>query len=385
MKICHVITRMIVGGAMENTLLTCEGLHARGHDVSLITGPPIGPEGELLTRARGGGYEVVVVDDLRREIGLWRDRASRRAIARHLRRIGPDVMHSHASKAGILARKAAAEVGGIRIVHTIHGLAFGRYQSCLRNRLYIHLERGAARRSDALISVARAMTDQALAAGVGRADQFTTIYSGMEVERFLHRPGETDALREVMGLGDQDVLVTQVARLAELKGHEFIIRAAEEISDRRVHFCFIGGGHLRGRIEADLADRNLTDRFHLTGLVPPERIPALLHASDIVVHCSLREGLARALPQAMLAGKPVISFDIDGAREVVDSETGVLLAPEDEGGLRLAIETLAQAAEFRHKLGQAGRRRCREMFDHNKMVDQIEAVYQRIMSAEDGS
>ena len=379
MKICHVITRMIVGGAMENTLLTCEGLLSRGHEVSLITGPPLGPEGELLTRARSGGYEVVVLDDLRREINLLRDRSARCGIADHLRRIRPDVMHSHASKAGILARKAAAEVGGIRIVHTIHGLAFGRYQSCLRNWLYVRLERAAARRSDALISVADAMTDQALSAGVGRAGQFTTIYSGMDVERFVRRPGQADAVRERMGLDDEAVLVTQVARLAELKGHEFIIRAAQKIPDPRVHFCFIGDGRLRGRIEAELAEKKLTGRFHLTGLVAPERIPALLHASDVVVHCSLREGLARALPQGMLAGKPVISFDIDGAREVVDSATGVLVAPGDEAGLKLAIETLAGAPEFRHKLGQAGRQRCREMFDHNRMVDRIEAVYRSIM------
>ena len=375
MKVCHVITRMIVGGAMENTLLTCEALHARGHEVALITGPPIGPEGELLSRAHEGGYRVIVVDAMRREIRPLLDRAAYFRIGQHLMELRPDVMHSHASKAGILARKAAAKIGGMRIVHTIHGLAFGPHESWLRNWLYKRLERRAAERSDALISVADAMTDRALAAGIGRPEQYTTIYSGMEVARFMERPAEADEVRAAMNLPPGAVLVTKIARLAELKGHRYVLAAAERIRDERVHFCFVGDGRLRGRIEGGIASRGLAERFRLTGLVAPERIPAILHASDIVVHCSLREGLARALPQGLLAGKPVVSFDIDGAREVVDADTGILLAPGDIAGLVLAIETLAESPPLRDKLGAAGRERCRQMFDHTRMVDQIEAVY----------
>jgi len=379
MRICHVITRLILGGAQENTLLTCEGLHARAREVTLVTGPPVGPEGELLTRARQGGYRVIVVDAMRREIHPFRDRAAAGELRRVLAEIRPDVMHSHSSKAGILARKAAAVVGGMKIVHTIHGLPFHPYQSRLRRRLYVALERRAARRSDAILSVADAMTEQALAAGVGRPEQFTTVYSGMETGRFLARPDETDAVRRSMRLPPKTVLVTQVSRLAELKGHEYILAAAARIADPKVCFCFVGDGHWRQRIEAQIASAGLADRFRLTGLVHPDRIPALLHASDVLVHCSLREGLARALPQAMLAGKPVVSFDVDGAREVVDSDTGILLPPKDAAGLQLAVETLASCPELRRKLGAAGRERCREMFDHNRMVDRIEAVYERLV------
>jgi glycosyltransferase involved in cell wall biosynthesis len=174
-------------------------------------------------------------------------------------------------------------------------------------------------------------------------------------------------------------VITQISRLAELKGHEFLIEVARRISDERVCFCLVGDGRLRGRIESRIASLGLAERFRLTGLVEPGRIPALLHASDVLVHCSLREGLARALPQAMLAGLPVVSFDVDGAREVVNSETGILLAPKDAAGLTLALETLADCPPLREKLGAAGKARCREMFDHNRMVDQIEALYRRLM------
>ncbi|MCK4626379.1 MAG: glycosyltransferase, partial [Phycisphaerae bacterium] len=222
MKIVHVITRLILGGAQENTLLTCEGLSARGHEVTLITGPAIGPEGELLTRAQAGNYKVIVLNSLRRAINPLLDATAYRALLRRLDDLKPDVIHTHSSKAGILTRRAATKLRKDsalpKIVHTIHGLAFHPYGNRFANRLYIALEKRAARRTDAIISVANAMTDQALAAGVGQPEQYTTIYSGMEVSAFLNRPDNTDEFRRSLGLTDDDVLVTQVSRLAELKG-----------------------------------------------------------------------------------------------------------------------------------------------------------------------
>ena len=126
----------------------------------------------------------------------------------------------------------------------------------------------------------------------------------------------------------------------------------------------------------------LADRFRLnrTGYVGFDLVMSTLaFVTCILVHCSLREGLARTLPQAMLSGRPVVSFDVDGAREVVDADTGVLLQPKDVPGLQLAIETLADSPELRTKLGATGRARCIEHFDHNHMVEQIEKAYLRLL------
>ncbi len=384
MKIVHIITRMILGGAMENTLLTCEGLKARGHEVILITGPALGPEGELMTRALAGGYQVEVLDDLRREIAPRHDLRAYRRLVALLAHYRPDVVHTHSSKAGILGRQAAWKVRQsvqgcerMLIVHTIHGLPFHRFGTAAANFLYVHLERHAARQSDALISVADAMTRQAMAAGVGEPGQYRTIYSGMDVGLYSRRPEGVTEFRSSLGLKDGDVLVTQVSRLAELKGHEFILQAAATMPDEHVHFCFVGDGNLRGLIESQIVQSGLSNRVHLTGLLPPERIPLVLHATDILVHCSQREGLARALPQAMLAGKPVVSFDIDGASEVVNADTGILLPSGDVDGLCEALRKLAGSAELRANLGQAGRQLATRRFDHNVMVDEIEAVYEK--------
>jgi len=382
MKVVHVITRMILGGAQENTLLTCEGLHERGHEVTLITGPARGPEGELLTRARAGGYEVVVVPPLRRAIRPGCDLRACRALRRRLAERAPDVVHTHSSKAGILGRRAAwrlrargAAPERMKIVHTVHGLAFHRHNPAPVNLLYVLLERRAARRTDAIISVADAMTRQALAAGVGRPEQYTTIYSGVELEAFLTRPDAADAFRASLGVGPDEVLVTQVSRLAELKGHGYLLAAAARLAGRGIHFCFVGDGRRRGRIARAIARGGLGRTVHLTGLLPPERMPEVFHASDVIVHCSLREGLARALPQGMLAGRPVVSFDVDGAREAVDADTGALLAAGDVGGLVAAIRVLAGAPDLRRRLGSAGRRRALSTFGHVRMIDRIDRLY----------
>ena len=122
-----------------------------------------------------------------------------------------------------------------------------------------------------------------------------------------------------------------------------MIAVAQDVlaANPKVKFVWIGDGILRGRLVADLERLGIRQSFILTGLVPPDRIPELLSAVDAVIHPSLREGLARVLPQALLVGRPVISYDIDGAREVVIPETGILLPPRDLAALKRAIERLA--------------------------------------------
>src|SRR5258706_10684216 len=144
MRIVHVITRLIIGGAQKNPLLSCEGQHDRGHEVTLITGPPIGPEGSLMERATRYGYRVEVVDEMRRAIRPIKDWKTYRRLRRRFAELKPDVVHTHSSKAGIIGRKAAYRAEVPAIVHTVHGLAFTASTSKLVNGVYRPLERRAA-------------------------------------------------------------------------------------------------------------------------------------------------------------------------------------------------------------------------------------------------
>ncbi len=383
MHVAHVITRMIIGGAQQNTLFNCEDQHRDfGDEVTLITGPAIGPEGSLMDRAREAGFRIVEVSEMRRSIHPWRDWSSYQRLVSVLNELRPDIVHTHSSKAGIIGRYAAAKAK-IPTVHTIHGASFHRGQSGLAFNVYRALERWAARRTDAFISVCDSLTEQYVSAGVAPADKFTTIYSGMDVDPFLNPPRGRVEVRQQLGLKPEHVAIAKVARLFHLKGHKFLIEAARQIIDRspNVRFVLIGDGVLRAEFEQRISELGLSDHFILTGLVPPERIPELISAADIVAHTSEWEGLARVLPQGLIAGKPVVSYDVDGAREVViPEETGYLLPVEEITGLAEAICELAESAALRERLGINGRERFTETFRHQTMTAQIREVYQRVLA-----
>jgi glycosyltransferase involved in cell wall biosynthesis len=385
-RIVHVITRLIIGGAQENTLLTVEGLHHRhGDDVTLITGPAEGPEGDLFGKAETLGLKVELMPELIRAVRPATDYLSYRRLRQAFRRLKPEVVHTHSSKAGIVGRAAAWDEKVPAVVHTIHGLPFGPSESALRNRLYVGLERWAAKRCHAIVSVCDAMTEQALAAGVGRPEQFRTVYSGMDVDAFLNPPRPREAVRRELGLGEHDVAFGTVARLFERKGHDDILAAAPAILkvEPRVRFVFIGDGILRDRLIAETERLGLRSAFVFVGLVAPSRIPELLGAMDAVVHPSLREGLARVLPQALLVGRPVISYDVDGAREVVLPETGILLKPRDVDGLTRAVLRLAADPAGRAAMGLEGRRRFAYQFRHETMTARLRSLYEDVLAARD--
>ena len=392
LKIVHIITRLILGGAQENTLITCKVLAQRGHEVTLVTGPALGPEGELFNQARGQGYEIVVVDRLRRAINPLNDIPSYFQIKKLLRQLQPDIIHTHSAKAGILGRFAGYTLKGQwaqdlpAVVHGIHGLAFHPYQSQILNTFYITVEKSAAKRTDFFISVADAMTDQATAVGIGRPEQYVTAYSAIDEDDFLSPISQQSRLdfRQKYGIAEDAVVLVTIARLFMLKGHEYIVESAKSLAKRfeNAVWLFVGDGNLSEHFKKQIRELGLAERFRFTDLLPPSEIPLAIQSSDILVHCSLREGLARALPQAMLCGKPAISFDVDGAREVVNERTGRLIEPKNIGQLVDACAELIENESLRRQLGGNGREFVKEMFSPDRMVDTIEAVYRKLLDQE---
>ena len=389
MRIIHVITRLILGGAQENTLITCKLLAQRGHDVTLITGPAIGPEGELFNQIKKQNYKVIVINRLRRAINPIDDAVSYFQLKKLLHNLQPDIVHTHSAKAGILGRFAGCGLKGKwaenlpAVVHSIHGLAFHPYQSQWLNRFYIAVEKSAARRTDFFISVADAMTAQATAVGIGKPQQYVTAYSAIEEDDFLEPISEERkrGFRLKYGISEDSIVLITIARLFMLKGHEYIIESAKQLSKRfeKCIWLFVGDGNLFDHFKQQVRDLGLAEKIKFTGLLPPSQIPLAIQSSDILVHCSLREGLARTLPQAMLCGKPAVSFDVDGAREVVNENTGRLIKPKNIEQLTKACAELIEDEDLREKLGENGRTSVREKFAPETMVDTIEDIYRKLL------
>lgn len=423
MRILHLSTRLILGGSQENTVLSCEGQARAGHEVHLAFGPIYGPEGSLLERVEKfrtqGGRKITthVIPHLIREVNPITDWRGYRELKRLIRSINPDIVHTHSSKAGILGRAAAwASKPRPGIIHTIHGPPFmpvegsalARAKVRLNNFIYTAAERYAARRCHVIVSVADAMTRQFLARRIGRAEQYTTVYSGMEVEEFLEERGSESrrtqepaserratqdtraAARARLGFGEGDFIIGTVARLAQHKGHDDLLEALAE--DLKSHpgwkLLWVGDGWWRERLaqkarglglavaEVDRGPADPSAKIVLTGLVTPDRVPGLIRAMDVLAHPSYREGLPRTVPQALLCGVAPLAYDVDGTGEICrDYETGRLVPPGNTASLREAARWLYDHPDERRAMAERGRAECAARFSAERMVAELEKVY----------
>lgn len=378
MKICHVITRMIVGGAQENTLLTVIDHVLKGHEVVLVTGLSPGPEGELLRNHDAPDFEIVEFPDLTRELSPIRDLRAIGKLRDFFRERRFDVVHTHSSKAGIVARAAAWKAKVPFVVHTVHGQAFHPYEKAWRNALYIFAERWAARRCHKIYAVAQAMIDQCVAAKVAPLEKYMVVRSGMKLEPFLNAEPEPD-LRKSLGIPDNAKVVGAIARLFPLKGYEFLIPAAAQVAEKvpDAHFLIVGDGIMREDLEKQAQKLGLTERIHFAGLVPPSEIPRYTALMDVLAHLSLREGLPRTVVQALASGKPAVAFELDGTPEVlIDGETGFLAAAEDVDGVAAALIKLLSDSELAVRLGANGRAKVEREFDWRLMGGILEREYE---------
>ncbi len=381
LKICHVITRMIVGGAQENTLLTAIGHVMNGHSCTLVTGPSPGPEGELLRKRRAPPeLELVECPHLRREIDPPCDLKAYFWLRRFFKKGDFDVVHTHSSKAGIVGRAAARSAGVQAVLHSVHGLAFHRYENRIKNAVYILAERWASKRCDSILAVAQAMVEQCVSAKIADRDKFKVVYSGMELEPFLDNSARRSRMRSCLGIAENAPVAGTVARLFPLKGYEDFIPAAAKIAGiiPEVEFLVVGDGVMRRDVEEQA--KRLGLKFHFAGLVAPDEVADYISAMDLLVHLSLREGLPRAVVQALASGIPAIAYDLDGAPEVIiEGRTGHIASPRDIDSVAKFAAGLLSDLPSRMRMGEEGRRIARENFDWRKMVAEIEAEYFRIL------
>lgn len=381
-RVLHIITRMIVGGAQENTLLSVVGLDAMPeYDVTLVSGIDKGKEGELLSQARETAH-LIVLPEMGRSINPFADLVAFWKLYRLIRRGRYHIVHTHSSKAGVLGRLAAWLAGTPIIVHTLHSLVFHDYQPWLINRSWWLAKKICAPVTDFFISVSDIISEKAIAAGIAPREKFRTIYSGMELDWFLNAKFDAAAVRREFGIPQEAPVVGKIARLFPLKGHDQLMDAAPEIVRRvpTVRFFLIGDGLLLEHLEKRAAGFGILENFVFAGLIDRTRIPEMISAMDVVVHTSLREGLARVLPQALAMGKPCVSFDIDGAPEVViDGETGYLVKAFDSVTLADRIAALIEDPDLRLEFGENGRRRVDPDFRAEKMVADISEVYHMLL------
>ena len=381
MRVTHIITWLVIGGAQENTLATIRGLRQKpGLDVKLISGPTTGPEGSLESDAASVPGLLTTVPELVRPVHPPKDFIALRKLEQLLREQKPDIVHTHSGKAGILGRIAAKRAGVPVIIHHIHGPSFGNFQGALANFVFTAAERHAAKVTDHFFCSAGAMTRLYLAAGIGRPEMYTRIFSGFNLEPFLNAANDI-AFRQQLGLDASHFVIGKVGRIFRLKGHADLVAAFAKILPQvpQARLLLVGDGSLRSDIENQIRTLGLGGKVIFTGLVPPGEVARYVGIMDTLAHLSYREALSRALPQALAAGKPVVTYDFDGADEVcIENETGFLVRTGDIGAAADRLLQLARNPALREKFGRNGRDFVRENFSVDKMVADQYNVYLKL-------
>lgn len=383
MRVTHIITRLVVGGAQENTIATVLGLLRKPEvHVQLISGPTTGPEGSLENRVTTQPGLLTIVPPLVRPVHPWKDFLTLRQLTRLLREQKPDIVHTHSGKAGTLGRIAAARAGVPVVIHHIHGPSFGNFQGPLANFVFTAAERYAGKLTTHFVCSAHAMTKLYLAAGIGHLEMYTRVWSGFDINPFLHATNDPD-LRTQLRIPSDAFVIGKIARLFPLKGHDDALNVFQKILPDcpHAHLLLIGDGILRPQLEARVREMKLVDKVTFTGLVPPGDVPRYVGIMDCLIHLSSREALARALPQALAAGKPVIAYDYDGANEIcLDGQTGFLVRSGHENAAAERLLLLARDPELRAKLGAHGRKLVQENFPVEQMVETFYRLYQDLLA-----
>lgn len=384
-RVLHPITRLIVGGAQENTMLTADALNHRPefagrYAVSILCGPQTGPEGSLITEVRARNIPLTILPELLREVSPANDLKALLKMAKMMRNGRYHIVHTHSSKAGVLGRVAAKIARVPVIVHTVHGWSFHEQMSPRKLRFYVALEKIGDWCGHETIVVAAKDRQKGVAQGIKRAAHYPLIRSGIELDRFGHPQIPPAEMRRQLGIPADVLVVGSVTRLSAQKAPLDLADAFVRIASKMPNtwFIIVGDGSLRPELERALQAGGIAAQTILTGL--RRDVPELMAAFDLFVLSSLWEGLPRVLPQAMATGLPIVCTLADGSAEaVIEGENGFLVPKGETAVLAQRTLQLLHDVELRRKMGENGRARAPE-FGAEKMVREIDALYRSLLA-----
>lgn len=377
MRVARILTRLNLGGPARQALASDTRLAARGATVRLFTGTPEPGEGDLFDEFRARGVDVVRIPGLARGLSPVGDTRAWLALRSALAEFQPDVVHTHASKAGAIGRRAARVVPRAALVHTFHGHVLEGYFPAAVSQGLVALERRLARRCERVVAVSHATADDLLRLNVVADEaRLVVIVPGLELEPLLAVRGRDGAVRREIGAQDGDVVVGVIGRLAEVKRPEWALDVFALLAERfpRLHLAFVGDGELRTLVERRITalPAGQRERAHLLGARTD--MPRVLADLDAVLLTSRSEGLPVALIEAAAAARPAVATNVGGVSEIVAHErSGFLGETVDE--LAFGVAQLAESAALRAAQGQRARVRVGARHGADALADRLAELY----------
>jgi glycosyltransferase involved in cell wall biosynthesis len=378
-KVCHIITKMVYGGASIGTLHLVQKLPSRGFESTIICGRQSSNEGDLLVDAANDGFETIIIQELVREIDPIMDIRAFFALIREFKRRKFDIVHTHGSKAGAIGRLAAAVCGVPIILYTVHGWGL-KAGGLLVRVLFRRVERALARVTTALLFQTQSDRDEASQYKIGDNGQYYLIGNGIDLRPFLDYDVEmADRIERNLRLENKKVVGT-VGRVSAQKNPAGFLDIAQRIVEKNegIVFIFAGGGEMLDKMRSLVNETHLERNVLFLGV--RNDIPELIANFDIFILPSLWEGMPRSIIEAMALSKPVIAYDIAGIREIIDDGVnGIVVPVNDLTQMCHTIEHLLDNEAVGRKLATYAAKTARQ-YDFNEIVSRIEHIYKKLFS-----
>ena len=378
----RIIGRLNIGGPAIQATLLAERLDPARYRTTLIAGTEDAGEGNYLALHGRSLPNLIHVAELGREVRGSQDLVALRKLIALLRSMKPQVVHTHTAKAGTLGRLAAFVCRVPVVVHTYHGHVLHGYFPPARTRLFVVIERALSRITDELVAVSPRVRDDLLALGVGRAERFSVVPLGLDLDPFVRAAARRGELKRELGLPPDTLVVGIVARLVPIKAHEIFLGAAREVAARRgdVRFLVVGDGERRAELERLAVAWGLERHVRFLGWrADLDRVYA---DSDVVALTSRNEGSPVALIEAMAAARAVVATGVGGVPDVVtDGETGCIVPRDDPSALAVALLKVLEDHEGRQRMGRLARARVVGCYGADRLIGDLDALYGRLLTA----
>ncbi len=375
-RILRVITRLNVGGPATHVLLADRGLRERGWQTLLLHGQVEPDEAEV--DLSSVDVPMLRIPTLARPIRPVADARAFAAVVRAIRRHRPQIIHSHLSKAGLIARSAAMASSSAARVHTFHGTVFGGYFGDRSSAAIVRAERFLGAHTSRVIALSERQEDELIEHRIAPSERIRIVPLGLDLGRF----GQLDraSARARLAEPPDAFLVVSIGRLVPIKRIDRLVRAfailAGMVSNARL--VIVGDGAERAGLESLVAELGISARVRFAGWQADT--PAWYAAADAVALTSDREGTPLTLIEAAAAGRPSVAGDVGGVADVViDGLTGFVVGPADEAAFADRLGRLAVDPELRQRLGQAAPERA-QAFAGERLVDDLDRLYREILA-----
>jgi len=381
-RVAHIISRMVTGGAEENTLFTVQRLDKNRYDIDLIVGEECNKN--IFDIGQESGFNVIQINNLKGKLNFFYDPIILIKLIILLKRNNYDIVHTHTTKAEILGRLAARIVRVPIIICGLHGSAYEAFNSNLLNWALILFEKLTGRFTDAYISVSEIVSKKYIEEGLGKKAKYFTVHSGMNLNKFYNikeRIIRQEKLLE-LSIDTKCFVIGNVSRLEAVKGHQYLLDAFKKVIEERslipVKLLILGEGVERDNLKNYVRKLNLEDKVIFAGY--RKDIEELMAIMDIFVLSSLREGLPRVLVQAAAVGVPSVAFNVDGVPEIIkDGYNGFLVRPKDVNQLADKIIRYIDNRELIELHGKNGRNFVNGKWSIENMVNKVDEIYQELI------